>query len=49
MLTTSKWQGLFREERSEGSRWQNCEVMNKNIILGVGQRRVGTRRRSQVI
>ena len=32
MTTTSKWQGPIREERSEGSPEQTCELMNKNII-----------------
>ncbi len=31
-LTTSERQVLIREERSEGSLEQNCELMNKNII-----------------
>ena len=47
MITTSEWQGLIREDRSEGSRTQNCELMNKNIIWGIGWRRVSTRRRSR--
>jgi len=35
-LTTSEWQLQNREVLWEGSRIQNCELMNKNIIEGVG-------------
>jgi len=41
MITTNEWQGLTREGRSERSRTQSCELMNKNILCGVGWRRVG--------
>ena len=34
MLTTSKWQGLFREERSEGQICSSCKICISTIHGG---------------